>query len=66
MVIVWVYYSSQIFFLGAEFTRAWSLQREQHEAANDKYGSEPLEMEEVARHIVEGGVMPSRRPLPGL
>ena len=23
VVIVWVYYSSQIFFLGAEFTRAW-------------------------------------------
>ena len=54
VVIVWVYYSSQIFFLGAEFTRAWSLRREQREAANDKYGSEPLEMVEVARRIVEG------------
>jgi membrane protein len=55
VVIVWVYYSSQIFFLGAQFTRAWSLQREQHEAANDKFGSEPLEMIDVARHIVQGG-----------
>jgi membrane protein len=27
VVIVWVYYSSQIFFLGAEFTRAYALQR---------------------------------------
>jgi membrane protein len=65
VVIVWVYYSSQIFFLGAEFTRAWSLGREQREAANDKYGSEPLEMEEVARHIVQGGILPAQRPLPG-
>jgi membrane protein len=27
VVIVWVYYSAQIFFLGAEFTRAYALQR---------------------------------------
>lgn len=54
VVIVWVYYSSQILFLGAEFTRAWSLRREQREAANDRFGSEPMEMLEVARHIVEG------------
>ena len=27
VVIVWVYYSAQIFFLGAEFTRAYSLSR---------------------------------------
>ncbi|HUP97710.1 MAG TPA: YihY/virulence factor BrkB family protein [Usitatibacter sp.] len=27
IVIVWVYYSAQIFFLGAEFTRAWALRR---------------------------------------
>jgi membrane protein len=25
IVIVWVYYSAQIFFLGAEFTRAYAL-----------------------------------------
>ena len=54
VVIVWVYYSSQIFFLGAEFTRAWSLRREQREAANDTFGSEPMEMIDVARQIVRG------------
>lgn len=54
VVIVWVYYSSQIFFLGAQFTRAWSLRREQREAANDRFGSEPMEMIDVARHIVKG------------
>jgi membrane protein len=31
VVIVWVYYSSQIFFLGAEFTKAFA----------DRYGSAP-------------------------
>jgi membrane protein len=61
VVIVWVYYSSQIFFLGAEFTRAWSLRREQRDAANDKFGSEPLEMVEVARRIVEGPQLPGAR-----
>jgi membrane protein len=30
VVIVWVYYSAQIFFLGAEFTRAYSLSRLEH------------------------------------
>jgi membrane protein len=54
VVIVWIYYSSQIFFLGAEFTRAWSLRREQREAANNEFGAESLEMVEVARHIVQG------------
>ena len=60
VVIVWVYYSSQIFFLGSEFTRAWSLQREQLEAANADFGSEPLEMLDVARHIVQGGTVPPK------
>jgi membrane protein len=64
VVIVWVYYSSQIFFLGAEFTRAWSLRREQREAANDKFGSEPMEMVEVARRIVDGNPG-TRLPAPG-
>ena len=49
VVIVWVYYSSQIFFLGAEFTREyalshgsrrnepWAFERRRHgaHAAND-------------------------------
>jgi membrane protein len=68
VVIVWVYYSSQIFFLGAEFTRAWSLRREQLEqrvAANDRFGSEPMEMIDVARHIVDGGGLPGKPPPAG-
>jgi membrane protein len=67
VVIVWVYYSSQIFFLGAEFTRAWSLRREQlgqREAANDRFGSEPLEMIDVAKHIVDGAGLPGNKPSP--
>jgi membrane protein len=31
LLIVWVYYSGQIFFLGAEFTKAFA----------DRYGSQP-------------------------
>lgn len=59
VVIVWVYYSSQIFFLGAEFTRAYAVWRaSRHEAANSDYGSEPDEMLEVAKRIVAGGVPP--------
>ena len=55
VVIVWVYYSSQIFFLGAEFTRAYALWRaSRHAAANSDFGSEPAEMIEVAKRIVEG------------
>jgi membrane protein len=64
VVIVWVYYSSQIFFLGAEFTRAWSLKREQREAANQDFGAESLEMIDVAKHIVEGGILPGKNPSP--
>jgi membrane protein len=61
IVIVWVYYSSQIFFLGAEFTREyalthgsrrdepWTFERRRHaSAANED------EMVERARDIVEG------------
>jgi membrane protein len=55
VVIVWVYYSSQIFFLGAEFTRAWAVRRATPSAAaNSDYGSEPAEMIEVAKRIVSG------------
>lgn len=60
VVIVWIYYSSQIFFLGAEFTRAWSLRREGRESANAEFGSEPQEMLDVARRIVKGGPGPQQ------
>jgi membrane protein len=61
VVIVWVYYSSQIFFLGAEFTRAYSVWRAgRNEAANSDYGSEPAEMVEVAKRIVTSGPVGSQ------
>jgi membrane protein len=40
ILLIWVYYSAQIFFLGAEFTHAYA----------ERYGSHP---EEAARHKVE-------------
>jgi membrane protein len=63
VVIVWVYYSSMVFFLGAEFTREFALhlgsrkhqrglperRRGSIEAANDE------EMVERAKKIVKGG-----------
>ena len=53
VVIVWVYYSAQIFFLGAEFTRAWAVRKATPSAAaNSDYRSEPAEMIEVAKRIV--------------
>jgi membrane protein len=55
VVIVWVYYSSQTFFLGAEFTRAYAVWRAtRHEAANSDFGTESDEMLELAKHIVSG------------
>ena len=55
VVILWIYYSSQIFFLGAEFTRAYSLHHGSRspEAANSDYGSDAA-MVERARKIVKG------------
>ena len=57
VVIVWVYYSSQTFFLGAEFTRAYAVwHATRHEAANSDFGVESDEMLEVAKKIVGSGV----------
>jgi len=55
VVIVWIYYSSQIFFLGAEFTRAYSLHHgsKSPEAANSDFGND-VAMVERARRIVRG------------
>jgi membrane protein len=55
VVIVWVYYSSQIFFMGAEFTRAYSLHHGSRsaDAANSDYGSDAA-MVDRARRIVKG------------
>jgi membrane protein len=55
VVIVWVYYSSQIFFLGAELTRAYSSLHGSRrlDPANAEYGSDAA-MVERARKIVKG------------
>ena len=56
VVIVWVYYSSQIFFFGAEITRAFSVahgSRSVGEAANSEFGHDRYLLER-ARSIVKG------------
>lgn len=55
VVIVWVYFSSQIFFLGAQLTRAYSSLHGSRrlEPANAEYGSDAA-MVERARRIVQG------------
>lgn len=56
VAIIWVYYSSQIFFFGAELTRAYSLghgSKRIGTAANSEFGSDAA-MVERARRIVKG------------
>ena len=64
VVILWVYYSSQIFFLGAQLTRAYSTRHgsRRADAVNSDYGQgDP--MVERARRIVKGDdpVLPGNR-----
>jgi membrane protein len=40
VVIVWVYYSAQIFFMGAEFTREYALRH--GSKRNDPEGADPV------------------------
>lgn len=56
VAIMWVYYSSQIFFFGAELTRAYSLGlgSSRQEAANSEFSSDEAAMVERARRIVKG------------
>ena len=58
VVIVWVYYSAQIFFYGAEFTREHARQSGSHrvprEAANSEFAREDEAMVARARRIVKG------------
>ena len=42
IVIVWVYYSAQIFFLGAEFTRAYALRRGSMSNVSHPAGARPI------------------------
>lgn len=56
VVIFWVYYSSQIFFFGAQFTRAYSLSHGSKRiapAANSEFGRDAA-MVERARRIAKG------------
>jgi membrane protein len=56
VAIVWVYYSSQIFFFGAELTRAYSLAHgsSSREAANSDFNSDEAAMVARAEKIVKG------------
>lgn len=56
VAIMWVYYSSQIFFFGAELTRAYSLGlgSSRQEAANSEFNSDEAAMVARARRIVKG------------
>ena len=57
VAIVWIYYSSQIFFFGAELTRAYSLahgSKSLQEAANAEYGTAEAAMVARAQDIVQG------------
>ena len=57
VAIVWIYYSSQIFFFGAELTRAYSLahgSRGIEPAANSDYGSAQAALVARAEDIVRG------------
>ncbi len=39
VVLIWVYYSAQLFFLGAEFTKIYARRRGSHRVAPEKVGS---------------------------
>lgn len=58
VTIVWVYYSAQIFFLGAEFTREYAHSHGTRslgmDAANSDYAREDEDMLARARKIVKG------------
>jgi membrane protein len=58
VAIVWVYYSAQVFFYGAEFTRAYARRRGSHsvpqDAANSDFVRENDAMVARARSIVKG------------
>ena len=57
VAIMWIYYSSQIFFFGAELTRAYSLahgSKSLPQAANSDYGTAEAAMVARAEDIVRG------------
>lgn len=56
VVILWVYYSAQIFFFGAEFTKGYAMQHgsKSPAAANMEFGSNEAAMVARAERIVRG------------
>jgi membrane protein len=67
VVIVWVYYSAQIFFYGAEFTREYARRSGSHRtprAANSEFAREDEAMVDRARRIVKGKDPAVARPRP--
>jgi membrane protein len=57
VVVMWVYYSAQIFFFGAEFTREYARSSGSHrvqDAANSDFAREDDAMVARARRIVKG------------
>ena len=67
VVIVWVYYSAQIFFYGAEFTREFARRSGSHrtpQAANSEFAREDEAMVARARRIVKGKDPAVARPGP--
>ncbi len=68
VAIVWVYYSAQIFFFGAEFTREYAARRHARkvpQAANSEFARESDAMVARARRIVKDkdpALVPRQRP----
>ncbi|MEO7743501.1 MAG: YihY/virulence factor BrkB family protein [Usitatibacter sp.] len=57
VAVVWIYYSSQIFFFGAELTRSYSLahgSKSMEKAANSEYGTAEAALVARAEDIVHG------------
>ena len=53
VLALWVYYSSQVFFLGAEFTRAFA----------ERYGSSPSSKPPPLKVVSDAASIPDRQPL---
>jgi membrane protein len=59
VILLWVYYSSEIFLLGAEFTRAWSIRH------GSRADLAPLRQPALAAENAEPIAAASRREDPG-
>jgi membrane protein len=57
VVIVWVYYSAQIFFLGAEFTREYALRH------GSKRGDAELQMQAANEDVIDRKIVKGEDPV---